>query len=46
MFNLYEMIRRKAPSDAVIANLTIGGWVLLLGLMVLGLYNDITRLAQ
>jgi len=46
MFNLYEMIRRKAPSDAVIANLTIGGWVLLLGLMFLGLYNDITRLAQ
>lgn len=46
MFNLYEMIRRKAPSDAVIANLTIGGWVLLLGLMVLGLYNDITRLSQ
>ncbi len=46
MFNLYEMIRRKAPSDTVIANLTIGGWVLLLGLMVLGLYNDITRLAQ
>jgi len=46
MFNLYEMIRRKAPSDAVIANLTIGGWVLLLGLMVLGLYNDITRLIQ
>lgn len=46
MFNLYEMIRRKAPSDAVISNLTIGGWVLLLGLMVLGLYNDITRLTQ
>lgn len=46
MFNLYEIIRRRAPSEAVIANLTIGGWVLLLGLMFLGLYNDITRLAQ
>ncbi|MDP3465061.1 MAG: RIP metalloprotease RseP [Sulfuricurvum sp.] len=46
VFNLYEMIRRKAPSEAVITQLTIGGWVLLLGLMVLGLYNDITRLTQ
>jgi regulator of sigma E protease len=46
MFNLYEMIRRKAPSEEVIYRLTIGGWVLLLGLMSLGLYNDITRLIQ
>ncbi|MDD2828974.1 MAG: RIP metalloprotease RseP [Sulfuricurvum sp.] len=46
MFNLYEIIRRKAPSEAVITQLTIGGWVLLLGLMFLGLYNDITRLMQ
>jgi regulator of sigma E protease len=46
MFNLYEMIRRKPPSEAVITQLTIGGWVLLLGLMSLGLYNDITRLMQ
>lgn len=46
MFNLYEMVRRKAPSEAVITQLTIGGWVILLGLMTLGLYNDITRLIQ
>lgn len=46
MFNLYEMIRRKAPSEAVIMQLTIGGWIVLLGLMTLGLYNDITRLMQ
>lgn len=46
MFNLYEMIRRKAPSEAVITQLTIGGWVVLLGLMTLGLYNDITRILQ
>lgn len=46
MFNLYEMIRKKAPSEAVITQLTIGGWVILLGLMSLGLYNDITRLMQ
>ncbi|HQS66144.1 MAG TPA: RIP metalloprotease RseP [Sulfuricurvum sp.] len=46
VFNLYEMIRKKAPSEAVITQLTIGGWVILLGLMSLGLYNDITRLMQ
>ena len=46
MFNLYEMIRRKAPSEEVIYRLTVGGWILLLGLMSLGLYNDITRLIQ
>jgi regulator of sigma E protease len=46
MFNLYEIIRKKAPSEAVITQLTIGGWVILLGLMTLGLYNDITRLMQ
>lgn len=46
MFNLYEMIRRKAPSEEVIYRLTLGGWVLLLALMSLGLYNDITRLMQ
>ncbi len=46
MFNLYEMIRRKAPSEEIITRLTIGGWILLLGLMSLGLYNDITRLLQ
>ena len=46
VFNLYEIIRKKAPSEAVITKLTIGGWVILLGLMTLGLYNDITRLMQ
>lgn len=46
MFNLYELVRRKAPSEAVVMQLTIGGWVILLGLMSLGLYNDITRLMQ
>ncbi len=44
MFNLYEMITRKAPSEAVLIKLTIAGWALLFSLMGLGLYNDITRL--
>jgi len=44
MFNLYEMITRRAPSEAVLIKLTIAGWGLLFSLMALGLYNDITRL--
>ena len=44
MFNLYEMITRRAPSEKVLINLTIAGWVILLGLMSLGLYNDFNRL--
>lgn len=46
MFNLYEMITRHAPSEAMLVRLTIGGWVILLALMSLGIYNDITRLIQ
>ncbi len=44
MFNLYEMITRRAPSEAVLIKLTIVGWVMLFSLMGLGLFNDITRL--
>lgn len=44
MFNLYEMISKRAPNQAVLIKLTIVGWVVLFSLMGLGLYNDITRL--
>ncbi|MEA3553583.1 MAG: RIP metalloprotease RseP [Campylobacterota bacterium] len=43
MFNIYEMITRRKPSDSVLIYLTVVGWVILLGLMSLGLYNDINR---
>ncbi|WP_304546345.1 RIP metalloprotease RseP [Sulfurimonas microaerophilic] len=46
MFNIYEMIFRREVSERVMVNLTIAGWVILFGLMGLGLYNDINRLAQ
>ena len=46
MFNLYEMVMRRAPSEAILFKLTIAGWGILLGLMSLGLYNDINRLMQ
>jgi regulator of sigma E protease len=44
MFNLYEMITRRAPSQKVLIRLTVAGWVVLFALMGLGLYNDINRL--
>jgi regulator of sigma E protease len=44
MFNLYELITQKEPSEKIIVNLTIAGWIILFGLMGLGLYNDINRL--
>jgi len=44
VFNIYEMITGLKPSEKVLINLTISGWVILLGLMSLGLYNDINRL--
>lgn len=44
MFNLYEMITRHVPSEAVVIKLTIVGWVILFSLMGLGLFNDVNRL--
>lgn len=44
MFNLYEMLIRREPSEKVVINLTIAGWVILFGLMGLGIFNDINRL--
>lgn len=44
VFNLYELIVRKAPSERVMHYLTLCGWAILLSLMFLGLYNDIFRL--
>lgn len=44
MFNLYEMVTKRKPSDKVLIIMTVAGWVILLGLMSLGVYNDIMRL--
>jgi len=44
MFNLYELIFRREASEAVMMKFTIAGWVILFGLMGLGLFNDINRL--
>ncbi len=44
MFNLYEMVFKRAPSEKVFYNLTLAGWALLLSLMVFTTYNDIARI--
>ncbi len=44
MFNLYEMVSGRAPSEAIVYKLTIAGWIILFGLMFLGLFNDINRI--
>lgn len=44
MFNLYELLFRREASEAIVIKLTIAGWVILFGLMGLGLYNDVNRL--
>ncbi len=44
MFNLYEILRGKAPSESAMYYITLIGWALLIGLMLLGLYNDVNRL--
>jgi len=44
MFNLYELITRKELNEEIMIKLTIGGWMILGSLMILGFYNDITRL--
>jgi regulator of sigma E protease len=46
MFNLYEMITRKAPTERVFYYMTIGGWLLLLSLMAFTTYNDILRIIK
>jgi len=44
MFNIYEILRGKAPSESAMYYITLVGWAMLLSLMMLGLYNDVNRL--
>ena len=46
MFNLYEMLFKRPPSEKVFYNLTVAGWVLLLSLMAFTTYNDILRIMR
>ncbi len=44
VFNFYEMITKKEPSEKVLYTLTLMGWAFLISLMVFGMYNDINRI--
>ena len=46
MFNTYEIITKRPPSDRAMLYITIAGWAFLLSLMIIGTYNDINRLLQ
>ncbi|PAF41787.1 RIP metalloprotease RseP [Helicobacter sp. 11S02596-1] len=46
LFNLYEMLTGKRISEKSLYALTMFGWALLIGLMALGIYNDIFRLVH
>ncbi|MEO1958587.1 MAG: RIP metalloprotease RseP [Nautiliaceae bacterium] len=44
VFNLYEAMVKKELSEEVMIKLTIAGWVFLIGLMIIGFYNDLQRI--
>lgn len=46
LFNLYELITKRAPSEKVLQVMTIGGWAFLLTLTIFTIFNDIYRLAN
>ena len=45
VFTLYEWFAKRPLNENIAYKLTIFGWIVLFGLMVLGLYNDIGRIA-
>lgn len=45
VFTLYEWITKRQLNENIAYKLTICGWIILFGLMALGLYNDIGRIA-
>jgi len=44
MFNLYEAIIKKPINEEIMYKLTLMGWAILGSLMIIGIFNDITRL--
>jgi regulator of sigma E protease len=44
MFNLYEAVFKREVSEEIMIKLTIGGWIILGSLMLIGIYNDLHRL--
>ncbi|MDR2789747.1 MAG: RIP metalloprotease RseP [Campylobacteraceae bacterium] len=44
IFNLYEMIFKKAPNEKVFYYLTLAGWIFLILLFAFTVFNDIARI--
>jgi len=44
MFNLYELIFRREVNEQIMLKLTMAGWAILIGLMGLGIFNDINKI--
>ncbi|QCI28371.1 RIP metalloprotease RseP [Caminibacter pacificus] len=44
MFNLYEAIFKREVNEEIMYRLTIAGWIILGGLMLIGVYNDLHRI--
>ncbi len=44
IFTFYEMLTKRIPTQETLYRLSLAGWIALLGLMGIGLYNDILRL--
>ncbi|WP_298496304.1 RIP metalloprotease RseP [Helicobacter sp. UBA3407] len=44
LFTFYEMLTKRIPTQNTFYRLSMAGWIVLLGLMGLGLYNDILRI--
>lgn len=44
LITIYEAIAKKPINERVLYLITTAGWALLLGLMLLGLYNDFSRI--
>ena len=44
MFNIYEIITKRTPSEKILYRMTVVGWVFLLTLMSFTIFNDIYRI--
>ena len=44
MFNIYEIISKKTPSEKILYRMTVFGWIFLLSLMAFTIFNDLFRI--
>ena len=44
VFNLYEAIFKREINEEIMVKLTIAGWMILGSLMIIGVFNDLSRI--